>query len=196
MTGFAGSTTSIVPAGYVYTMGVLGDHGIATAFYIVTLRGVTGGAGKIQTIRTHVNIQCLLWVGHRGIKITMLHAVTTVTVKMADAAVLTTGFSHMLGNFAEIRSLPDLFAVFGKRLVHIGRMSRSGGKLLIGIGCIVAYQTIDILFRGKIETVVFPAIAYMAACAAFMVGDYSTVEVVDNMLFTKRLTGFGMGQAP
>jgi len=92
----------------------------------------------------------------------MFNPITTTAIEVTGTTGRSACGTDMQGYFFEIDRFKNFFAKF---LFFIRRISAACRKFFIGTSRIVAYKTIDILFRGKIKRIIFPIISCMAAGA-------------------------------
>ena len=106
----------------------------------------------------------------------MFDAVTPTSVKMAGAAVLPGRSSDALGHAVSVRRVEGLAAeLFGL----FGRPAGPRWKFRVGPRLIVTDEAVHVLFGRKIEVVVLPSIAGMAAGATSLVALDVHSEIVE-----------------
>ena len=122
--------------------------GIVAAFDLVPVFGMAPGTGKVQALCVHMDIKGMVGIDKGGVKITMLNPVTSATFEVAGAAGCSGTWADIAGNFFQINRRKNLFAEFFFSVRWITTACR---EFFICPGCIVTYQAIYILLRGKIK---------------------------------------------
>ena len=125
--------------------------------------------GEIQT--PHMDIKRRRRIYQRVFEISMFHVISTTTIKVTGAAVLSGGQGYTPRDHQQI----DISL----------RHTSPFGILPVGPGTIMTDQTIDIIRIGKIERGVLPAITGMATGTTWPIGFETDTEIIQGVFLAE-----------
>ena len=98
-------------------------------------------AVEVLTVYAHMNVEFLVGFCEGGIEVSVFNAVSAATEEMTDAAIFSRRPGHALGNLVPVGREVFLL-VSRKNFRFFYRMTRPGGKFLIGAGLLMADEAV------------------------------------------------------
>ena len=157
---------------------VAGRNRVRAAFDIVSFGYMTVNTGHVRPVNPHVNIHLACRIVEGFLKISMFNIVAATAIKMAHAAIAPVRVSYVLSHIVVVG--------YFKLFIGSSRCCRPAGHaflLEVGIGLVMANQTVDVVWVIKVEVVIFPSVTNMAAHAGSVVAERACAEIVIDVFF-------------